>query len=86
VHFLKPSLLDDGFGEPSRGKAMDQHVGTAAYADPNAADGVESAATVDVSNSARTHGNEGQDVALSAAGRCVHGGNNNRSYLPAIVQ
>ncbi len=42
------------------------------------ADGLESATTVDISNSARTHGEERQDMALRAAGRCVHGAKNNR--------
>jgi hypothetical protein len=40
--------------------------------------GMESATTVDVCNSAITHGNERQDVALGAAGCCVHGAKNNR--------
>ncbi len=62
------------------GKARDQ---CAKRSDMRATDtkprtGVESATTTDISNSARTHGNEGHDVALFAAGRCVHGAKNNR--------
>jgi hypothetical protein len=40
--------------------------------------GMESATTVNVCNSATTHGNEGQDMALGTAGHCMHGAKNNR--------
>src|SRR5687768_10122530 len=35
--------------------------------------GVVSATTTDISNSGKTHGNEGQDMAALVAGHCVHG-------------
>src|SRR5258705_13995548 len=60
-------------------KARDQYLGRkTAATDTKPRTGVESATTVDVCNSARTHGNEGQDVALGTAGRCMHGAKNNR--------
>jgi len=40
--------------------------------------GVVSATTTDISNSGKTHGNEGQDVATLVAGRCLHSAKNNR--------
>jgi hypothetical protein len=40
--------------------------------------GTGSATTSDVSNSAITHGNESQNMALGDAGRCVHAANPNR--------
>ena len=43
------------------------------------ADGLGSATTVHISNSAITHGNEGQNMALGSAGRCVHGAKRNRA-------
>jgi hypothetical protein len=61
------------------GKAMDQYLGNRiAATDPKPRTGLESATTVDVSNSATTHGDERQDVALGTAGRCLHGAKNNR--------
>jgi hypothetical protein len=44
------------------------------------ADGSESATTVDIGNSAATHGDEGQNKALRGAGRCVHGAKRNRAH------
>jgi hypothetical protein len=52
--------------------------GKTAITDTKPRTGVESATTVDVCNSARTHGNESQDVALGTAGHCMHGAKNNR--------
>ena len=71
---------DDGIGMTRHdGKAMDQYVGhETAATDTKPRTGVESATTVDISNSAVTHGDEGQDMALGAAGRCVHGAKRNR--------
>lgn len=43
------------------------------------ADGQGSATTVNVGNSAITHGDECQDMALMTAGRCMHGAKNNRA-------
>lgn len=57
----------------------------AAATDTKPRTGMESATTVDICNSARTHGNEGQDVALGLAGRCMHGAKNNRVAEPAKV-
>ena len=60
-------------------KAMDQYLDTwIANTDTKPRTGMESATTVDVSNSAITHGNERQDMALGTAGRCMHGAKNNR--------
>jgi hypothetical protein len=60
-------------------KARDQYLGRkTAITDTKPRTGVESATTVDVCNSARTHGNESQDVALGTAGHCMHGAKNNR--------
>lgn len=60
-------------------KAMDQYLGKGAAAtDTKPRTGVESATTVNVCNSAITHSNERQDVALGIAGHCMHGAKNNR--------
>jgi hypothetical protein len=47
--------------------------------------GVESATTTDISDSTESHGNEGHDVAVLVAGRCLHGAKNNRVAEPAQV-
>ena len=67
-------------------KARNQYLGIqTAATDTRPRTGMESATTVDVCNSARTHGNEGQDVALGTAGRCMHGAKNNRVWQRAQV-
>jgi hypothetical protein len=66
------------------GKAKDQYLGNeAAATDTKPRTGMESATTVDICNSAHTHGNERQDMALGTAGRCMHGAKNNRVWQPA---
>jgi hypothetical protein len=58
---------------------MDQYLGKGTAAtDTKPRTGVESATTVNVCNSAITHSNERQDVALGIAGHCMHGAKNNR--------
>src|SRR5258705_5316137 len=60
-------------------KARDQYLGRkTAATDTKPRTGMESATTVDVCNSATTHGDERQDMALGSAGRCMHGAKNNR--------
>jgi hypothetical protein len=67
------------------GKAKDQYFGTdAAATDTKPRTGMESTTTTDISDSRKTNGNEGQDVAALVAGRCLHGAKNNR--IPANAQ
>jgi hypothetical protein len=71
-------------GTRHAGKAMDQREREDSDSRHQTADGLESATTVDVSNSASTHGKESQNVALGSAGRCVHGANRNRVHEQKI--
>ena len=68
------------------GKAKDQYFGTdAAATDTKPRTGMESETTTDISDSAESHGNEGQNMAALVAGRCVHGAKNNRVWQRAQV-
>jgi hypothetical protein len=65
-------------------KARNQYLGIqTAATDTRPRTGLESATTVHICNSARTHGNERQDMALGTAGRCMHGAKNNRVWQRA---
>jgi hypothetical protein len=68
------------------GKAMDQYLGIqTAATDTKPRTEVESATTTNISDSAESHGNEGQDVAALVAGRCLHGAKNNRVWQRSQV-
>jgi hypothetical protein len=61
------------------GKAKDQYLGIEiAATDTKPRTGVESATTTDISDSCESHGYEGHDMTTLVAGRCLHGGKNNR--------
>jgi hypothetical protein len=65
-------------------KARNQYLGIqTAATDTRPRTGMESATTVHICNSARTHGNERQYMALRTAGRCMHGAKNNRVWQRA---
>lgn len=49
------------------------------------ANGFGSATTENVGNSAAANGNEGQDMALRAADRCVHGGKRSRGRSEGLI-
>jgi hypothetical protein len=83
--FIDDLSLQGIDGSPSRRQGEDQYFGTdAAATDTKPRTGMESATTTDISDSRKTNGNEGQDVAALVAGRCLHGAKNNR--IPADPQ
>jgi len=67
-------------------KARNQYLGIqTAATDTKPRTGMESETTTDISDSAESHGNEGQNMAALVAGRCVHGAKNNRVWQRAQV-
>jgi hypothetical protein len=85
------SWIFEGFGKTNPDLAERQllkvQAVVTAKTDTRPRAGTGSATTSDVSNSASTHGNKGQDMALGDAGRCVHDANRNRvdvNRLPGL--
>jgi hypothetical protein len=68
------------------GKEVDQREREDSDSRHQTADGLESATTVDIGNSAATHRDESQDMALRGARGCVHGAKRNRSGEPMISE